>query len=282
MALSVPAAARYTTAMTRLTMCVTGATDGIGFETALALAKQGIRVLVHGRTATKAEQACKALRERGAATAEAVWGDLASLEQTRALAEQLRAKAPVLDGLINNAGVFMKERVLTADGLETTFQVNHLAPYLLTRLLEGPLTAAPQGRVVNVSSMAHSRGRVDVTDLSFSKGFSGYGAYSATKLMNVHFTHELARRWKATRVTTYALHPGVIDTKLLRTGFGGGGDAVANGAVTSVFCATAPSLATVTGRYYSDGREARAAAHAFDERLEAVLWDESARLAGLA
>lgn len=167
------------------------------------------------------------------------------------------------------------------DGLELTLQVNHLAPFLLTWLLRDALVAAPQGRVVNVSSVAHSRGRVDLGDLGMERRYDGYGAYAASKLLNVHFTHELARRLAGTRATTYALHPGVITTKLLKAGFNMAGGSVESGARTSVFCATDPSLAQVSGRYYSDGREVACSAHATNEPLEADLWAVSERLVGL-
>lgn len=210
-----------------------------------------------------------------------VWGDLSRLADVRALAEQVSHHAPVLDGLINNAGVFMKTFSETVDGFETTFQVNHLSHFLLTNLLLPQLTAAPQGRVVNVSSMAHARGRVDVTDLDSRKRFQGYDVYALSKLLNVHFTHELARRLEGTRVTTYALHPGVITTKLLATGFGMGGASVESGALTSVYCATEPELVSKSGRYFSDSREARVAPQANAPELERTLWSLSEQRAGL-
>lgn len=263
------------------TILVTGATDGIGAETARQLAQRGGRVLVHGRSEAKARAAADTCAKATGGACEPVWGDLASFAATRALAAQVREKAPALDGLVHNAGVFMNERVVTADGHETTFQVNHLAPFLLTALLRPALEAAPQGRVVTVSSIAHGRGRVDPNDLDLAQGFDGYRAYAASKLLNVYFTHELARRLAGTRVTAYALHPGVITTKLLKAGFGMAGASVEAGARTSVYCATAPELSQVSGRYYADAREARCAPHADDPALEAALWQRSAELAGV-
>jgi NAD(P)-dependent dehydrogenase (short-subunit alcohol dehydrogenase family) len=188
----------------------------------------------------------------------------------------------VLDVLVNNAGLVENRRRLSRDGFELTFAVNHLAPFLLTHLLLEPLTAAPQGRVVNVASMVHSSGEVDLDDLSLEERYSGYGAYANSKLMNVLFTHELARRLQGTKVTTYALHPGVIGTKLLHAAFGGmGGGSVAQGARTSVYCATAPELAGVSGRYYDDARESRCAARANDPKTERALYEKSAQLAGV-
>jgi NAD(P)-dependent dehydrogenase (short-subunit alcohol dehydrogenase family) len=258
------------------THVVTGATDGIGMQTALVLGRQGARVLVHGRSEAKARAACQQLGGQApGARFEPVWGDLAKLAEVRALAAQVVAAAPVLDVLVNNAGVFLTGRTVTVDGHEATLQVNHLAPFLLTSLLRGALEAAPQGRVVNVSSMAHARGKVVLEDLESARHYEGSAVYGLSKLLNVYFTHALARRLVGTRVTTSALHPGVITTKLLRAGFGMTGASLESGARTSVYCATAPELARVSGRYYSDAREVPCAPHADDPALEETLWERS-------
>ncbi len=272
-----------TTTTTRV-MLVTGATDGIGFSTALALAQQGLRVLVHGRSEAKAHDAVSRLTQAGAEGVAPVWADLSSMRQVHALADQVKALAPALDGLINNAGVFMTEATTTEDGFEATVGINHLAPFLLTHALLPSLVAARHARVVNVSSVAHARGRVDVRDLPVPRRFEGYPAYASSKLMNVLFTHELARRLsaKGLPVTVAALHPGVITTKLLQKGFGMGGASVQAGALTSVFCATSRSLEGVTGRYFSDSREVPCAAHAKDPALELALYDKSCELVGCA
>ena len=263
---------------------VTGATDGIGQVTAQELYRKGLTVLVHGRTEKKAVAGASALGSR----AVGVWGDLGSLEQVRQLATQVEAAlaGKPLDVLLNNAGVFETERHESADGHELTMAVNHLAPFLLTKLLLPSLVKAPQGRVVNVSSVAHARGRLDLSDPStplrtgfdFNNAFDGYVAYAASKLANVYFTHALARRLERTAATAYALHPGVITTKLLRKGFGMGGAPRVEGAATSVYCATAPELAKVNGRYYSDAREVDCAAHAKNQELEEELWALSEKL----
>jgi NAD(P)-dependent dehydrogenase (short-subunit alcohol dehydrogenase family) len=264
-------------------MLVTGASDGIGFETALQLAAQGATVLAHARNEAKAHDTVKRLTEAGVRSARPVWGDLSSMAQVRALATQVKAAAPALDALVNNAGVFMTDEQRSGDGFELTFAVNHFAPLLLTHELLPALEAAPAARVVNVSSVAHQRGRVAVDDLPAPRRFDGYGAYAASKLLNVSFTHELARRLgaKGSRVTTYALHPGVITTKLLQKGFGMGGASVASGARTSVFCATSPQVGA-SGTYYSDSREVPCAAHANDPALERALYEKSCALVGCA
>ncbi len=258
------------------TAMVTGATDGIGRQTAHDLAQNhGFQVLVHGRTEQKAAETCHALKVTGLTP---VWGDFSVLAEVRGLAARVLEAAPVLDVLVNNAGVFTKERRVTVDGFEMTFQVNHLAPFALTHALLPALKAASAARIVNVSSNTHQRGKVDVKDLNFEQRFDGYSAYSSSKLMNVYVTHELARRLP--QVTHCALHPGVISTKLLRNGWGSGGASVIAGAKTSVFCATSPSVQN--GGYYNDSHEAPCAAHANDPKLEKALYLESCRLLALA
>jgi NAD(P)-dependent dehydrogenase (short-subunit alcohol dehydrogenase family) len=265
-------------------MLVTGATDGIGFQTALQLALDGAHVLVHGRSEAKATAAVTRLLEAGAKEGQvsAVWGDLASLAEVRALAAQVRQLAPTLTVLVNNAGVFMNASERTADGFEVTVGVNHLAPVLLTHELVPPLVASGAGRVVNVSSIAHTRGRVHLEDLPAPKRFEGYSAYAASKLMNVLFTHELARRLGARPVSTFALHPGVISTKLLQTGFGMGGADVTTGARTSVYCAVTPGLEAQSGAYFADARPVPCAPHANDPSLERALYEKSCQLVGCA
>ncbi|MFL5348400.1 MAG: SDR family oxidoreductase [Hyalangium sp.] len=260
---------------------VTGATSGIGLQTALELVRLGQRVIVHGRGAAKVDEARRTL-ERAGGQAEGVTFDLSSLQSVRQGAEELARRFPRLEVLINNAGVFMNERVLTADGLETTFQVNHLAPFLLTNLLlKGPL-AGPGARVVNVSSIAHSRGRMRFEDLQFQRGFQGYSAYAQSKLANLLFTFELAERLPAEQATANCLHPGVVSTKLLTEGFGmSGSDTVEEGAETSVFLATSPELEGVTGRYFARQREVNPAAQALDVKARQQLWELSEQLCGL-
>lgn len=255
---------------------VTGSTDGIGRQTALDLARKGFTVLVHGRSQQKAERVRDELR-REAKGLEAVWGDFDDLDQVRALAEDVKRRFPNLHVLVNNAGIFATERRETKQGLEATFGVNHLAPFLLTRELLPLLRSSGHGRVVNVSSIAHSRGRIDLDDLQMTRGYSGYAAYANSKLANVLFTFELARRVKD--VTANALHPGVIGTKLLREGFGSmGGASLEDGALTSVLLASAPELEGVTGKYFANGREASPSSAAQDVSLQQRLWTESEQL----
>lgn len=269
--------------MTRQTFLVTGATDGIGKQTALNVVRLGGRVLVHGRNQDRAEAAVADLkRASGSSELVPVVGDFASLAQVRNLAEEIRAKAERLDVLVHNAGVYMKTRVLTADGLETTFQVNHLASFLLTHLLLDRLEAAPAARIVVVSSVAHQGGYIDLHNLQGEKNFDGYGAYALSKLANLLFAFELAERLRGTRVTVNALHPGVISTKLLKAGFNMDGSDVERGARTSTYLATSPEVEGVTGRYYMECKPTASSLYAADPILRGRFWDASEALAKLA
>ena len=261
------------------TALITGATDGIGRQTARQLIAGGWRVLVHGRNQSKAADQAKALaREHADAHIEPVSGDLSRMSEVTALADQVRDAAPVLDVLINNAGVYEPRRHLTADGFERTMAVNHFAHFLLTRRLLDTITGAPGGRIVVVSSMTHQGARLDLGDLTFARGYSAYSAYAASKLANILFARALAERLEGTSTTVNALHPGVIGTKLLRAGFGMGGSPVEQGARTSVYLATSPEVQGVTGKYFVDSHEARMSTEARDRGLAQSLWAESERL----
>lgn len=261
---------------------VTGATDGIGKETARILAARGARVVIHGRTLEKAEAARAEIeRQTGRKLPAPLAAELADLDEVRALAEAWGERP--LDVLIHNAGIYQTRRRLTPDGRELTIAVNHDAPFLLTHLLLQALREAPQGRVVNVSSIAHARGHIDVDDIDLARGFEPYAAYAASKLANVLFTVELARRLRAlpdNRVTVNALHPGVVSTKLLKAGFGGGGsDSLEEGAATSVHLAL--DDVAVTGGYFASSRESRPARTAGDAELCRAFYEASCARVGV-
>ena len=264
------------------TILVTGATDGIGRATARELAGRGCAVIVHGRDENRAGEAA---RELTAATGspDVTWvaGDFGSLAEVRAMAERVLDTCPRLDVLVNNAGIAVRSRDLSADGYESTLAVNHLAPFLLTNLLLHRLRASAPARIVNVSSGVHGSGRIDLDDLQMERGFDGWEAYCNSKLANALFTCELARRVDAAEVTANFLHPGVIDTKLLHVNFGGGSP-VDTGAGTPVYLAVDREVAGVTGAYFVDRRRARASSAAGNRRLARELWRVSEELTGLA
>ena len=249
---------------------VTGSTDGIGKETARQLAAGGAHVIVHGRSEERAASAAKEV------SAAAIWVcDFGSLADVRRAAGQWPEGVEVL---VNNAGVYRQERQTTADGFEATFQVNHLAPFLLTNQVLPAL--ATGARIVNVSSQVHAGAEMAWDDLMGEKQYSGYGAYAQSKLANLLFTRALAQRQK--KATVNALHPGVIATKLLRSGFGAGmGGALAQGAETSVYLATSKAVAGVTSAYFVNCRETRPSPRALDDAAAQRLWDLSARLVNL-
>jgi retinol dehydrogenase 14 len=196
------------------TVLITGGTSGIGKATALGLARKGAHVAITGRDPGRIEAAARELESVGGQV-DFVVADVSSQTQLRALAEQALHVLPVIDVLVNNVGGYWNTRHVTDDGYERTFAVNHLGPFLLTNLLLERMQNSAGARVVTVSSQAHAAGRIDVDDLQGQRSYSGATAYNQSKLANVLFTYELARRLRATTVTANALHPGVV-----RTGFG--------------------------------------------------------------
>jgi retinol dehydrogenase-14 len=271
------------TDMTGRTVVVTGATSGIGFETALQLGRMGARVLAHGRTLARAGEATAEMeRLAGGGDFVPVAADLSSVSEIRDLAAQIERATARLDVLLNNAGVYMHERVLTASGAETTFAVNHLAPYALTSLLNRILLESAPARVITVSSVAHFRGRIPLGDPSYETGYDAYAAYADSKLANVLFAYEAAARFAGTDITSNTLHPGVIDTRLLRQGFPGQtGSSPEMGAATSVYLASSPEVEDTTGRYFVNQHPAHPAPAALDHGLRESLWQLSEELTGV-
>jgi retinol dehydrogenase-14 len=274
--------------MSGKTCLVTGATSGIGRETALRLAMLGATVIMAGRDPARGERAADDIRRRvPRAQVATVTADLSSLAQVRRLAEEVLARHDRLDVLVNNAGVISTGRRLTADGLETTFATNHLGPFLLTNLLRGLLVRSAPARVVTVSSAAHKQVRtIPWDDLP-----GGAQAYPLSKLLNVLFTLELARRLAGTGVTANCLHPGFVRTGLGREVTGVPGAAVrlilrfrpgpATGAETPVYLASSPEAADVTGGYFVRRKPAEPSALAGDAQAAARLWTLSEELSGL-
>jgi NAD(P)-dependent dehydrogenase (short-subunit alcohol dehydrogenase family) len=262
---------------------ITGSTDGIGKETALQLAQLGATVIVHGRSAERCQAACDDIRQAtGNLNVDFVAADLASQQQVRRMATEMLVRHDRLHGLINNAGVISLKRQLTEDNLEMTFAVNHLAPFLLTNLLLDRLKTSAPARIVNVSSTVHYDAPLKFDNLQSEKNYNGINAYKLSKLGNVLFTFELAARLKGSGVTANCLHPGVVATKLLDTGWGWStGLSSAQGAALSVYLATSPEVEQVTGKYYESTSAGGASPKANDVKLRRQLWDISAQLTGL-
>ena len=261
---------------------VTGATDGIGRETARELTRRGARVLVHGRNPGRVADTVAELRSLGGAPPEPVVADLASLAAVRAMAAELAARGVQPEVLLHNAGVYMKRREHSADGFEMTLAVNHLAPFLLTHLLLASSVGDQLRRIVNVSSMAHNRGRIDLEDVQLLRAsFNSYASYASSKLANVLFTVELARRLAQRKVMVNALHPGVSSTKLLTEGFEmEGSDSIEASAATSVMLCVDPGLAQATGGYYVRGKRAPMHAVARDAELGRRFYEVSVGMTG--
>ncbi|HWQ20411.1 MAG TPA: SDR family oxidoreductase [Methanotrichaceae archaeon] len=263
------------------TVLVTGSTDGIGKETALVLARMGANVLIHGRDEEKGRKVMEEIRHKsGNGQIELYIADLSSQRQVRKLAKEVLGSHDRLHVLINNAGVYMPQRRLTEDGIETTLAVNFLAPFLLTGLLQDLLKRSAPSRIINVSSVAHMSARVDLTDLQGERYYDGYNAYALSKLALILFTYSLAEKLRGTGVTVNCLHPGVINTKLLRAGFGPGGAGVEEGARTPVYLASSPDVENVTGKYFKDRRIAQSSPLTMDEGLQERFWKLGEKLTG--
>ncbi|MDB4956394.1 MAG: oxidoreductase, short chain dehydrogenase/reductase family [Myxococcales bacterium] len=274
--------------MSQRVVLVTGSTDGIGRQTARQLAAGGMKVIVHGRSKAKVDAAVAALRdELPGADFEAVSFDLGTVAGVRRGVEHLLKLAPKLHVLVNNAGIFAAERAMTEDGVEATFAVNYLGAFALTELLMPRLiesaAGGPPSRVICVASVAHTRGRIHFDDLSLSSAWTSYAAYAQSKLANVMHAITLGERLDPKQVVAYSLHPGVVNTKLLRQGFGPvQGLAPDAGAKTSVMLAGAESVDHPTGSYFSDGVAAQPASTARDVPTRGQLWDVSVNLAKLS
>lgn len=265
------------------TALVTGSTDGIGKATALALAKAGFRVVVHGRNRPKVEAAVAELTAAvPGADLVGVSFDLGSFATVRRGAKELAEKLDRLDVLVCNAGIFANERVVVADGLEATLAVNHVGHVLLTELVKPLLLAAAPARVIVFSSVAHTRGRIHLDDLSLGSAYTGYAAYAQSKLANVMHALDLAEAHPPTELVAYSLHPGVISTKLLRDGFAGmRGGSVGQGASMAIKLATAEKIAEPSGTYYNEGVPTPPSVAARDANVRAALREVTRRFAGL-
>ena len=272
---------------------ITGATSGIGRVAAMRLAQLGARLVLVARDPARAEATLAALRaQAGAAAHRAYYADLSRIAEMKRVAAEIAAAEPRIDLLVNNAGALFGGRRLTADGLERSFALNHMAYFVLTHGLRERLFAAAPARVVNTASTMHRVAWLDFDDLQYAKFYSGVFAYARTKLANVLFTRELARRWAGSGVTVNCFHPGFTRTRfgnqsgLLLAPFVFAAKAFAippaRGAGTLLHLASAPEVAEVTGGYFVRSRLAQPSHAAQDDEAARRLWDESARIAGIA
>jgi retinol dehydrogenase 14 len=283
---------RHSGPMAGKTVLITGGTSGIGRATALGLAGMGAHLAITGRDRGRTEDAAREIRAAGGGQVDLFVADMSSQSEVRRVAEEVLQCLSGIDVLVNNVGGYWNTRHITADELERTFALNHLASFLLTNLILDRLTESAPARVVTVSSNAHAQGRIDFDDLQGELSYSGARAYNQSKLANVLFSYELARRLQSTYVTANALHPGVVSTS-----FGAEDPASvqrvfipflrhfmktpAQGAATSIHLASAADLEHVTGRYFADSKPKGSAKRSYDEAAAARLWQVSADLVGL-
>ncbi len=284
------------TAKAATTVLITGGNVGIGLATAVGIARTGASIILAVRSVAKGAAAADHIRTLVPGAAVDVMNlDLASLASIRSFVQAMRDRTPTLDVLVNNAGIALKKRTVTADGFETTFGVNHLGHFLLTNLLHDQLAAAPSARVVVVASDAHRfpRKGLSFDDLHREHRYGSMRAYGASKLANILFAREAARRWAASGITVNSLHPGFVATRLGRDGDGGRiGDLAMilgkpfaktpeRGATTSIYLATSSEVEGVTGQYFANSTPKAPAATALDDDVARRLWEVSASMVGL-
>lgn len=261
------------------TILVTGSTDGIGKKTAEILAAMGHKIIIHGRNENKCKNTIAELKAKTNNNyLDYVVSDLSSFSDVRTNFGNLATKLDKLDVLINNAGIYAKEYKLTVDGIESTMAVNHFAVYLLTGILYPLLKNSTQAKVINVSSIAHERAKLDLTDINMQKGYNHYIAYANSKLANILFTNYLANKVPANKITFNSLHPGVISTKLLKEGFGITGSSLEEGAATSVYLATSEDVKNTTGEYFVKKIASKTSPAANNPKLAEDLWILSEKL----
>lgn len=271
------------------TILITGGTHGIGLESAAVLAGMGALVIIVGRDAGRVAEARNVVAARSGASVESYLCDLSSLRAVNRLADEVLRDVPRLDVLINNAGSVYARRTLTEDGIEATFGVNHLAHFVLTQRLLPRLIDSVPARIITVASGRHHKGTMDFEDLGFARGYQILRAYGRSKLANVLFASEQARRLAGTRVTSNSVHPGRVATNiwsgapawtkpLIRFGLSRTFITVQEGAAPVIALATRPDLVEVTGQYFDRHEAAEPSSLARDREVAARLWRESERL----
>jgi retinol dehydrogenase 14 len=268
--------------MTDRIVLITGSTDGIGKQTAIELIALGYNIIVHGRNKVRVNQTINELKILNRELQiDGFVCDLSSLNNVRILSDQIKSQYERIDVLINNAGVYMKTRQPTVDGYEMTFAVNHLAPFLLTNLLLDQLKQSNNGRIINVSSIAHQNAMLEWGNLNGEEYYDAYSAYALSKLANILFIKELSEQLKEATVTATAFHPGVISTKLLKTGFNITGASLKKGTETSVYLASSEKVKLITGEYFVDSAVSRSHPLTNDKMVCKDFWNVSANMVGL-
>ena len=271
------------------TCLITGITQGIGRAAALEIAKTGINLVLVARDAARGQEVVDEIKAKtGNHDVELLLGDLSKTADVRRIAEEFKARHPQLHLLVNNAGAVFTSRKTTADGFEMTFGLNHLSYFLLTHLLLDTLKKSAPARIVNVASDAHKGMKLNFDDLQSERGYSAFRVYGQSKLANILFTYELARRLAGTGVTANALHPGVVSTGFGKNNGGLLGFLVKlagpllktpeQGARTTVYLATSPEVEGVTGKYFANSKEARSTKESLDPQNAKRLWEASEKL----
>lgn len=272
------------------TCLITGATSGIGKVVATELAKLNGEILITGRNPQKLEAVSREIKfQSGNSRITYFCADFSDLEQVRKMAEEILRNYPHLDILINNAGAYISIREMTKYGVEKTFLVNHLAPFLLTNLLMQRLQTSAQARIINISSDVHQLGSIDFDNLGFDHGYFGLIAYARSKLANILFTYELARRINSTSLTVNSLHPGHVVTNIWNSVVPNVsqvlikicdllGLTLDQGADNTIFLTTSAEVARVTGKYFVGRKSVRSSSISYDESIAKKLWDVSCQL----
>lgn len=279
--------------MNNKTILITGASAGVGLHSAIGLAKLGAQVVMVGRNKERTAQAVELVKSQtGNQAISYLLADLSSLKDVRTLAQEFKSKYNKLDVLLNNAGAIFFFRQVSVDGYEMTLALNHLNYFLLTDLLLDMLKAGPSGRIVNVSSRAHYRGHVNFDDVQTQHGYNAMKAYSMSKLMNVLFTYELARRLQGTNVTANCLHPGFVASNFavnngwwvrLGMAFLSGRISVEDGAKCSIYLSSSPEVQGMSGKYFNfDMKEQHSSDESYDEGVARRLWGVSEQLVAIS
>jgi len=271
-------------------MVVTGATNGIGLITAQALAATGARVVIVGRSEQRLAQSVAQIQAHNPdAQLDAVCADLSVQHDVHLVANHIKATYERIDVLINNAGAYYATRQLSADGIELTWALNHMAPFILTNALLDMFRQSAPARIITVSSMAHQSARMNFDDIQGERRYSGWNAYAQSKLANILFTYELADRLQQTDITVNCVHPGFVATGFAHNNQGFMANAMAflqryfaispeKGAETSIFLATSPTVNAVTGRYFVDSKAVPSSPVSYDVTSRRRLWELSQKL----